>query len=160
MWGPGQVAAAPGRPCTARSRSREAQRWLCGNNGSLCKLAWLCRATRCLPHMKLIIVPSPAFLFLPFTGCPARCQPDMSLSPGTPATIQHKYKEKSLTLPSCDRTCVLLPMFVCLFALTAICSTVRRRDTLCLLFPSLGVFGTNNNKHNLCARLIRMFFVF
>lgn len=100
------------------------------------------------------------FPFLPFTGCPAHCQPDMSLSPGTPTTIQHKYKEKSLTLPPCDRTCVLLPMFVCLFALAAICSTMRRRDTLCLLFPSLGVFSTNNNKHNLCARLIRTLFWF
>lgn len=82
----------------------------------------------------------------------------MSLSPGTPTTIQHKYKEKSLALPSCDHTCVLLPVFVCLFTITAICSTMRRRDTLCLLFPSVGMFGRNNNKHNLCAYLICTFF--
>lgn len=35
---------------------------------------------------------------------------------------------------------------------------MRRRDTLCLLFPSVGMFSRNNNKHNLCAYLICTFF--
>lgn len=35
---------------------------------------------------------------------------------------------------------------------------MRRRDTLCLLFPSVGMFSRNNNKHNFCASLICTFF--
>lgn len=77
------------------------------------------------------------------------------LSPG--ATAQHKHKD-DVTLPS--RSCVAV--FICLLccvAWSAICSVVRRKATHCLLFPRLGMFNTNNNKHNLCAHLIRPFFL-